>query len=134
MLDLDEDVRFSRALSDTYDHNNEDEDETKTLEEGDGEPLARMSYLGPKMRFHSPAPWELEDEPVQEVDENESTGHSSFIGILIGGRTKGGQKTDHSSPRASNVGRPSVESSRSFLNPKRSFETSISVSHPRGAL
>lgn len=132
MLDLDEDVRSSLTISEAYDHG--DEEDKRTQEEDDDESLTRMSYLGPKMRFHSRAPWELEDETVQEVDETESTGHSSFIGMLTGGRGKSGQKVDISSPRTSNVGRPSVESGRSQLSAKRSFETTSSIAHPRGAL
>ncbi|KAF9455052.1 hypothetical protein P691DRAFT_754169 [Macrolepiota fuliginosa MF-IS2] len=129
MLDLDEDSRSSMTVSEAY-YDRDDED-SRSLEDDEGdEPLPRMSYLGPKMRVHSRAPWELEDETVQEVDETESTGHGSFIGMLTGGRGKSGQKTELMSPRPSNVSRPSVESSRSFLNPKRSFDTS----HPRGAL
>lgn len=133
MLDLDEDVRLSMALSGSYGRDDEDDDQKTIEEDGDDDALPRMSYLGPKMRFHSRAPWELEDETVQEVDETESSGHSSFIGILTGGRSKG-SKADSSSPRPSTTaGRPSLESSRSLLNPKRSFDTS-SLSHPRGAL
>jgi hypothetical protein len=85
------------------------------------------------MRFHSRAPWELEGGSLEEVNESESGGSTTFMAKLTGGRSKG-SKADPSSPRPStSAGRPSLESSRSILNSKRSFDTS-SLSHPRGAL
>ncbi|KAJ3564976.1 hypothetical protein NP233_g7935 [Leucocoprinus birnbaumii] len=57
------------------------------------------------------------------------------MGMLRG---KGPKPELSSSPRpstATTTGRPSAESSRSFLNSKRSFDTSTSsITHPRGAL
>ena len=64
MLDLDDDSRASYTSSEVYESPNETYDE-----EGE-DSVVRMSYLGPKMRFHSRAPWE-EDALVEE-DEMES--------------------------------------------------------------
>ncbi|KAK0208144.1 hypothetical protein DFS33DRAFT_416228 [Desarmillaria ectypa] len=68
MLDLDEDPRSSFASSSVY--NDEDQNHYDEIDEDD-EPMPRMSLLGPKMRFHSRAPWESDEKPVME-DETES--------------------------------------------------------------
>lgn len=68
MLDLDEDPRSSFASSSVY--NDEEQDDYDENDEDD-EPMPRMSLLGPKMRFHSKAPWEL-DEGIVTEDEAES--------------------------------------------------------------
>ncbi len=68
MLDLDEDPRSSFASSSVY--NDEEQDDYDENDEDD-EPMPRMSLLGPKMRFHSKAPWELDEGIVME-DEAES--------------------------------------------------------------
>ncbi|RDB29180.1 hypothetical protein Hypma_015666 [Hypsizygus marmoreus] len=118
MLDLDEDPRLS-MVSDVY------EEDQQLVDDDDDEPMPRMSLLGPKMRFHSRAPWEMDDETLQE--ENESD-----YGTLLPTSKKG---FGFSSPRSSDVSRPSGESTRSQAKTKRSFETTISqVSYPRGAL
>ncbi|KXN83903.1 hypothetical protein AN958_00983 [Leucoagaricus sp. SymC.cos] len=134
VLDLGEDVRSSMVLSGAYDHDPQD-DKRSLDDDSDEDSLPRMSYLGPKMRFHSRAPWELEEETFQEADETESTGHGSFIGMFTGSRGKAHKTGAFSSSRPSTAtSRPSVESSRSFLNSKRSFDTATSATHPRGAL
>ncbi|KAF9462108.1 hypothetical protein BDZ94DRAFT_746855 [Collybia nuda] len=120
ILDLD-DSRSSISSSDAY-----DDDEQPTVDDDDDddddEPLPRMSLLGPKMRFHSRAPWELDDDALQEEEEPE-------YGTLLPKKGFG-----LSSPRAS-TSRPSGESARSQVRSKKSFETTSSqVSYPRGAL
>lgn len=92
-----------------------------------------LSYLGPKMRFHSRAPWELDADVDDDADDATSIAHSvhsSLIGIFTSGRGKSSHKTGSSSSPRPSTGRPSVESSHSFLNSKRSFDGT----HPRGAL
>jgi hypothetical protein len=134
VLDFDED-RSSMALDEAYDpHHAILDDKRFPDDDSDDDSLPRMSYLGPKMRFHSRAPWELEEDTLQEVDESESIGHGSFMGMLTA-RGKTPKTESSTSPRPSTAfSRPSVDSSRSFLNSKRSFDTSTSVTHPRGAL
>ncbi|KAF9475622.1 hypothetical protein BDN70DRAFT_935726 [Pholiota conissans] len=93
---------------------------------------ARLSYLGPKMRFHSRAPWELDDGDLDELDDpDDSPRH--FGGTFPFARRR---PSGSASPRPSfQTTRPSGESSRSQVLPKRSFDTSISqISYPRGAL
>jgi hypothetical protein len=97
----------------------------------------RMSLLGPKMRFHSRAPWETSEDSLQEEDEPEegvssSRGRGMFLkgeGIIKGfGLTSSGL-------RSSSAGRRSGESSRSQGMPKSSYETTLpQPSSPRGAL
>lgn len=124
MLDLDDDPRMSYASSDVY--------EETTVDDEDDEPMPRMSLLGPKMRFHSRAPWEMEEGLLQEEDESDygapvPHGKESSIkkGFVFGAM----------SPRPSNASRPSGESSRSQGVLKRSFDTTSSqISNPRGAL
>jgi len=124
MLDLDDDTHSSILTPDP-------EDDEDTHENGD--PATRMSYLGPKMRFHSRAPWELDSGTLDEVEENPRQLTSGFPF----GRAKRTHGSDSSSPRPSyDTGRKSGESSWSIIAPKRSFETVNSqvAPHPRGAL
>lgn len=74
-----------------------------------------MSLLGPKMRYHSKAPWEIEG-PLEEDDEETDS-------ILSRGKER---MNFGFRDRSSSVTRPSGESSRSQVNPKRSFETTSS--------
>ncbi|TFK30781.1 hypothetical protein FA15DRAFT_662831 [Coprinopsis marcescibilis] len=95
---------------------------------------SRVDYLGPKMRFHSRAPWELGDSAVEEEDEHvESPKHLGFS-FPFRGSAKGGSSNPHS-PRFvhSTLGRPSGDSFRS-VPPKRSFDTISSQLSSRGAL
>jgi hypothetical protein len=116
MLDLDDldDPRSSFAHSEKINIDN------TGYEDGDNNSTARMSYLGPKMRFHSRAPWELEDDTLGE--EVEPEGHRPFqSGFPFRAKST---TSSSSSPRPSyTTSRPSGESSRSHVPPKRSFET-----------
>jgi hypothetical protein len=113
----------SDSLSDTYD---DAEDGQSTVEAGEAEP--RMSYLGPKMKVHSKAPWEVDDD---DVDSDTS---SHFRGSSSHKRTK--TKTSKGDGIMKGLGfmgrngpRPSGESSRSSSSGnKKSFETSSSIS------
>ncbi|EIN14073.1 hypothetical protein PUNSTDRAFT_140452 [Punctularia strigosozonata HHB-11173 SS5] len=103
----------------------EDEDDGESTVEAD-EP--RMSYLGPKMKVHSKAPWETDDH---DADSDTS---SHFRGTSSHKRTK--TKTAKGDGimkglgfMGRNVPRPSMESSRSSSSGnKKSFETSSSIS------
>ena len=104
-LDLDEDWRSSTASSDFS------ADGHQSANNGDDEPLPRMSLLGPKMRFHSRAPWEDQDA----LQEEEEPDYDSFLSTAKRG-------LGFSSPRVSNNSRPSGESARSPANSRGSFE------------
>ena len=82
-------------------------------EEEDSDP--RMSFLGPTMRFHSPAPWETEDT-IKEVGEQEDDARS-FISKRGRSKTRGEgfMKTfGRVAPaKSTSAARPSVESLRS---------------------
>ncbi|KAL1748555.1 hypothetical protein HDZ31DRAFT_60290 [Schizophyllum fasciatum] len=115
MLDLDDDPRSSLASSVSYG------DDDKTVSEHDSdEPVPRMSYLGPKMRFHSRAPWEMDSETLDEQDE-EPEEPPSRKALFGGGRQ--------------DQRRPSLDSVRSN-KVKKSFDStsSGSGSQQRGAL
>lgn len=122
--DLDDDSRSSFIPSEKFNIDDASYDDNST---------ARMSYLGPKMRFHSRAPWELEDDTLEEEAEQEE-GHRPFHSVFpFRGNSA---SSSSSSPRPSYAtSRPSGDSSRSQIPPKRSFETTNSqISYPRGAL
>ena len=99
MLDLDDDSRSEKFTIDDTGY-----------EDGDDDPATRMSYLGPKMRFHSRAPWELEDDTFEEEVETEE-GHRLFQPVFPF-RGNGSKSTSSSSsPRPSySTSRPSGES------------------------
>ncbi|KAJ7706321.1 hypothetical protein B0H17DRAFT_1036724 [Mycena rosella] len=119
MLDLDDDSR---------DPSDEDLD-PDDAEDRDQPEDARMSLLGPKMRFHGKAPWEMDGGVLEEEDEPESdrTSARGRDGIRKGlGFRSSSRGTTASS-------RPSGESSRSQqAKPKSSFETTSSANSPYG--
>ncbi|KII93822.1 hypothetical protein PLICRDRAFT_406652 [Plicaturopsis crispa FD-325 SS-3] len=133
VLDFDEDPRLSYASSSLIqDH---DQDEQYSDEEGesdvvDGEADPRMSMLGPKMRFHGLAPWEMGEEPVEEEGEDSDSGQSKAPSIFHRGRNHAGKKGlgIGSSQRAQGASRPSADSSRSQTKSKKSSDTSSSNS------
>lgn len=118
MLDLSNDRRCSHIHDSSCSDNLKDEEADEGRE---GEIAPRMSYLGPKMRFHSRAPWE--EDPLEEEDCPANLPVSR----------KKPQKGISCSPRpsyASGVSRPSEDSNPHFPT-KRSLETINSISHPR---
>ncbi|THV07651.1 hypothetical protein K435DRAFT_833501 [Dendrothele bispora CBS 962.96] len=129
MLDMDEDRRSSYA-STTYDEDDR-HSSPETVQEGLDDTMPRMSYLGPKMRFHSKAPWELEDSPFPEEDDydqgaDEQSVMSSAlqsIGITPRRLVFGGTKSGHE-------GRTSGESSRSGGTEKTSLDSGSQISYP----
>jgi hypothetical protein len=117
ILDLDDLDDNHSSFAPSEEINNDD----TSYEDEDNDFADRMSYLGPKMRFHSRAPWELEDDSHEEDAETEE-GHRSFQSVLPF-RTKS-VTSSSSSPRPSYMpNRPSGESSCSQVPPKRSFDT-----------
>ena len=135
-LDLDEDRRS------TYDYGpfrEEDEDilpgDESDPQDGDGDDDTeehRVSAYGPKMTFHSRAPWETGED---EDDDNKS----ATIRFKKRSNDKP-QKLDQPKrawglvSRTSTDARPSMESLRSQSKPKHSFETVSSLSSNGGAL
>ncbi|KAJ7786164.1 hypothetical protein B0H16DRAFT_20458 [Mycena metata] len=114
MLDLDDD-------DDDLQPSDDDEDAADTVDADHVEPDdSRMSLLGPKMRFHGLAPWEMDADTLEEEDEPEPDPRGRD-GIRKGlGFRSSSRGTTASS-------RPSGESSRSKeAKPKRSFDSSYS--------
>lgn len=110
MLDLDEDQRSSIASSAYYG------DAHQSARNEDYESLPQMSLLGPKMRFHSRAPWEMAEDALREEDESD-------FGTFLSTAKRG---FGFSSPRTSSNSRPSGESAHSQVNSHKSFETTPS--------
>jgi hypothetical protein len=133
-LDLDDDYRSSYASSNTYDDSNE-----QPLSPTDVGEDSRMSMLGPKVRIHGRAPWEMGEESLEEGDESDSSGKSYAFSIK---RSKGkgdgimkGFGRGAPSPRPTLASRPSDESNRSRSRSKGSFETTASsTSNSQGGL
>lgn len=125
---LEEDRRCSEDIS-VYDDDarSSDDDQRPQTEEND----PRLSYLGPKMRFHSRAPWEMDEGILEEVEPAESPAKHHAFPFSLGAKTH--RSTGSSSPRPS-MSRPSGESARSHLVPKRSFDTINSQMSSKGAL
>ena len=118
-LDLDDDPRSSSELNSI--HDGQDPDSPPQ----DPEDELRISIYGPKMRFHSPAPWEEDDLDSKSVVEQHS----------ISKRVK--KKSDSNKKawplsRVSTEPRPSTDSTRS-AKPKQSFAAASTIS-ANGAL
>ncbi|KAI9060615.1 hypothetical protein FKP32DRAFT_1613594 [Trametes sanguinea] len=123
-LDLEDDPRSSSEYDSLHDHGGDGGEDDSSPEEDADEEIPRISMYGPKMRFHSPAPWEEEgeeevarasiDESKRSKKKSESSGKKGW-GLARGG----GAGT--SEPR------PSTDSARSG-KPKQSFETSSTLS------
>jgi hypothetical protein len=135
-LDFGDDPRASFCSKDSYD------DENHLVDPEDDDSTTRMSLLGPKMRFHSRAPWELDDDTL--LEEEESDNSASYISSTFGGRLTPGMSSvaggirkgfglGYPNSRSSNASRPSGESTRSQGKSKGSFEsTSSQGSNPYG--
>ena len=81
-LDLDTD-----CSSPTTDIRLERSSSPESIHLEDEEPEIRMSFLGPTMRFHSPAPWETEDS-IKEGSEQEDDARS-FVTKRSRSKTRG---------------------------------------------
>ncbi|EPQ60540.1 hypothetical protein GLOTRDRAFT_52805 [Gloeophyllum trabeum ATCC 11539] len=132
-LDLEDDPRYSYA---SQDYSDDDHSSQHTID--DDEDDSRMSVLGPKMKFHSPAPWEMGGDVLPEEEEPESGILSRTLSEPRSEKTRGGMadgiKRGLGLTRAGSGGRPSNESSRSSGKAKQSFETNSSYISPGGAL
>lgn len=96
-----------------------------SVEAADDDLDPRLSLMGPKMRFHSRAPWELTEDDVPEEDE-EADAQSTrvFGGMHRGMRALGlGSRSERSSAASP---RPSGESSASSHKAKSPPETAMS--------
>ncbi|KAH7912576.1 hypothetical protein BJ138DRAFT_1125102 [Hygrophoropsis aurantiaca] len=128
-LDLDDESSTGTSI------NMHDVDESDTEYGDDAESAHRISLQGPKIRFHSRAPWETGEGPFEDEDSD----NSSKSGAL-GKKTKAkGSKADSLMKTfgrgTSIVSRRSGESSRSQAASKASFEMSAgNYSSSRGAL
>jgi hypothetical protein len=129
MLDLDDDSRpssFATAHHDLHENFEDSEDDDEEEEEEEFNP--RMSLLGPKMRFHSRAPWETGGEMLEEEEEPGNSpvhdGAASTFEFATGRvpNIEGIKKFRFGSSKPSRPSEDS-ESSRSQDKYKRSFET-----------
>lgn len=119
-LDLDDDdPRSSSELNSIRD--GQDPDDSPH----DPEDEPRISIYGPKMRFHSPAPWEEDDLDSKSVVEQPS------ISKRVKKKSESNKKGWPLS-RVSTEARPSTDSTRS-AKPKQSFDAASTIS-TNGAL
>ncbi|KAI0788620.1 hypothetical protein C8Q75DRAFT_241000 [Abortiporus biennis] len=132
-LDLDDDpprssYDYSTAHEDLDSSTVEEDERFADADEGDSEGN-RISTYGPKMRFHSRAPWELDEDGEEDTkrgkkkaDKSSSKADSQKKAWALG--------TRHNPER-----RPSVDSARSHGGkPKQSFDTVSSITSTGGAL
>jgi hypothetical protein len=95
----------------------------------DEEPEPRLSFLGPTMRFHSPAPWETEDG-IKEGSEQEDDARS-FVTKRSRSKTRGEgllKGFGKAAPaKAMSVARPSIESTSG--REKISLDSHVSSIH-----
>jgi len=130
MLDMDEDRRSSYA-STAYDENDRHGTPETIQEDVDGS-MPRMSYLGPKMRFHSKAPWELEDSPFpEEEDWDNGADQQSVMSSALQSIGITPRRLAFGSSKSGNEGRTSGESSRSEGTEKTSLDSGSQISCPR---
>ncbi|KAF8445816.1 hypothetical protein L210DRAFT_928445 [Boletus edulis BED1] len=90
----------------------------------------RISLRGPKIRFHSRAPWETEDA-IHESDKNAKSG---TIGNKLKGKASRADNLIRTFTRGSLTSRPSIESARSQVSVSSFEVTAGDSSSSRGAL
>jgi hypothetical protein len=132
-LDL-SDPRFSYASrdswvseDDSYHHGAERERDSRIMDETSEEDSAsHVSFLGPKMKIHAPAPWEMNDDTEADSDGSTQT-HTTTRSHAFKAKTRtdGFIKGLGFVSRASTDTRPSTDSSRSGSDSqgKASFDT-----------
>jgi hypothetical protein len=102
----------SDCTSPTTDIRLERSPSTNSIHPEDEEPEPRLSFLGPTMRFHSPAPWETEDGIKEGSEQEDDT--RSFITKRSRSKTRGEgllKGFGKAAPaKAMSVARPSIES------------------------
>ncbi|KAG1749862.1 uncharacterized protein EDB91DRAFT_769728 [Suillus paluster] len=122
-LDLDDDCAAGVSLNtaDATENNDEDDDSSH-----------RISVQGPKIRFHSRAPWETGEDEIDEIDSDNSPMSTTF-GMKVKSKTAKADLMRHFGKSSST--RPSVESTRSYAQSNASFDfTAANHSGSRGAL
>lgn len=139
-LDLSDDPRFSfvsrTSSEDALAPADEDEDEDEedaarrlaqlSVAESDQGLASHMSFLGPKMKIHAPAPWEMSDDTEADSDsstQTRMTAASRRTKKPKASRGDGFIKGLGFAPRSSTDTRPSGESSRSGTSSKKSFDS-----------
>ena len=85
--------------------------QTSQEDDPEAEVASRVSTYGPKMRFHSRAPWETGED--EELDQEESSRSK---------KRHGGKKSWGLSSKSSSDPRPSTESTRSHGKVKQSLD------------
>lgn len=138
MLDMDDEPRSSYSSNEYDDMDGGDQSTVEQHQEEEDElAMPRLSLLGPKMRFHSKAPWELDDSVLQQDEESEDDMDSHSV-MSSATRNKGGAARHFrfGGPKlGNNNGRSSRESSRSRRVAKKSFDTTSSqTSYGRSAI
>lgn len=95
----------------------------------------RISLRGPRIRFHSRAPWET-DDVVPHAEEPVNNTRSATIGNKLRGKASRADTLMRTLTRGSFIpSRPSIESTRSQVSATSSFEiTGGNYSSSRGAL
>lgn len=139
-LDLSDDPRYSFATSRTSSDNSARPSLDRTLEAEEhdnaraGEMLAtddsepgltsHMSFLGPKMKIHTPAPWEMseDDDLGHDSDESAAAHPAAWRAKPAGTKAHGVIKGLGFAPRPNMDARPSGESSRSAAS-KKSYDS-----------
>ena len=124
-LDLEDDPRSSSEYQSVSEYQSlapDDQDRSNSTDPEEEEP--RISMYGPKMRFHSPAPWEEDEEDAKSVVEGPSSKRSK--------KKPDGGKKGWGLSRSSGDTRPSTDSVRSGKG-KQSFDAASTFS-ANGAL
>jgi hypothetical protein len=108
--------------------------------DGDGDDCTddashRISLQGPRIRFHSRAPWET-DDVIPHGDQSDNSARSGSIGSKLKGTASRADNLIRTFTRGSSIAsRPSVDSARSQVSATSSFEiTAGNYSSSRGAL
>ncbi|KAG7099066.1 hypothetical protein E1B28_000941 [Marasmius oreades] len=131
MLDMDDDRRSS-FHSGVYEPANTSLDQESDPEDDPDVEDSRMSYLGPKMRYHTKAPWEV-GAALKEEEEEENTTESQAYLTSSTNRFKTGI-VRHLPFGGVKSGRSSEESTTSRKQVKVSLDSSSSQSsHSRDA-
>lgn len=124
------------VLPDTYDHYPDFDDETAStirslqddsdVDDFTDDASHRISLRGPRIRFHSRAPWET-DDVIPHDEELDSNPRSASFGSKL--------RRTLASRSSVVIGRPSIDSVRSGVSAASSFEiTAGNYSSSRGAL
>ncbi|KAG2044984.1 hypothetical protein BDR03DRAFT_937663 [Suillus americanus] len=124
-LDDEDDTGVSINTADTTDDmENDDEDDDDSH---------RMSVQGPKIRFHSRAPWETGEEDTIDGNDSDHSAMSTAFGKKVKSKTVKADLIRHFGKSSS--ARPSAESFRSQVQSNGSFEiVAGNHSSSRGAL